>query len=225
MNNRRKLEPLEVKHVLFLSRCQRSVAALVWGIAVVGLAGCASLVRPNFETEILSLRPGNYTLDPNHTFVLFRVDHLNLSQVIGRFNEVEANLLFDPGNLQAMRLDGRITTASIDLNNPSFESDLRGSGWLDSETHPYATFITESVSVGEDDNLTIEGDFTLRGITQPLTLEAKFNGGADNILTGKYTLGFTAYGSVSRKAYGVDRFAALVGDAIDIEIQAEFQRQ
>lgn len=225
MNNQSQGASKDEKRALFLTRRQRSVTTLLAALVLFTLVGCASLVRPNFETEVVKLRPGNYTLDPDHTFVLFRVDHLNLSQVIGRFNEVEANLEFDPNDLAAMRLDGRIATASIDINNPSFESDLRGSGWLASDTYPNATFITEAVTVGEDDSLTIDGQFTLRGITQPLSLDAKFNGGADNILTGKYTLGFTAFGSVSRKAYGVDSFAALVGDTIEIEIQAEFQQQ
>lgn len=225
MNFQQKCPNRAGKRALFLRRCQGSGTAILWAILVLSLSGCVAMVRPNFETKVVNLRPGNYALDPDHTFVLFRVDHLGLSQVIGRFNEVEATLQFDPDNLEAMRLDGRISTASIDIGNPSFESDLRGGGWLDSEAHPDATFVTESVSVDGEDNLTIEGEFTLRGIAQPLTLEAKFNGGADNILTGKYTLGFTAFGSVSRKAFGIDSFSALVGDTISIEIQAEFQQQ
>jgi len=189
------------------------------------LTACAAIVRPNYETEIGNLRPGNYTLDPQHAFVLFRVDHLGLSKVIGRFNDVAANLAFDPNDLAAMQLDGLIDTASIDLGDPEFESQLRGADWLASEQFPQARFTTAEVVVLDDGELQIQGELTLRGVSQAITLQARFNGGADNILTGKYTLGFSANTTVSRKAFGMDGFAALVGDAIDIEIEAEFQKQ
>ena len=204
---------------------QRYVTVLVVFALAFSLVGCLGLVRPNFESDIVNLRPGNYSLDPDHTFVIFRIDHLGLSKVIGRFNEVEANLDFDPDNIEAMQLDGRIATASIDVGNPEFDAQLRSAGWLASEQYPNARFVTEEVLVGTDGNLTILGQFTLRGVTQPLQFEARFNGGADNILTGKYTLGFEAKGVLSRKSYGIDDFAALVGDSIEIEIQAEFQQQ
>ncbi len=189
------------------------------------LSGCASIVRPNFETEIVKLRPGNYTLDPDHTFVLFRVDHLGLSKVIGRFNEAEASLDFDPGDIEGLRLDGRIATGSIDIGNAEFEDQLRSGAWLNSAEFPDATFITESVQLGDDDSFIIVGKFTLRGVTQPMQLQARFNGGADNILTGKYTVGFSASGEFSRKSFGINDFGALVGDTIEIEIEAEFQQQ
>lgn len=218
--------PWLIAHIQGIScqKCQRSVARGVWVLLALSLAGCLGLVRPNFEAEIVNLRPGNYSLDPDHTFVLFRIDHLGLSQVIGRFNEVEANLEFDPDDIEAMQLDGRIATASIDVGNEEFESQLRSASWLSSEQFPDARFTTESVTADADGNLTILGQFSLRGVTLPLQMDGRFNGGADNILTGKYTLGFAANGVISRKSYGIDDFGALVGDDIEIEIQAEFQQ-
>jgi len=193
--------------------------------AALSSVGCAALVTPNFETETVNLRSGNYVLDPDHTFVLFRIGHLGLSKVIGRFNEAEASMNFDPDELENLTFDGLIKTASIDIGNPDFENDLRGSGWLNSDAFPNATFITDTVTQDEEGGITIDGQFTLRGVTQPLQLRGRFNGGADNILTGKYTIGFSATGELSRKSYGIDSFAALVGDTIEIEIEAEFQRQ
>ena len=57
-----------------------------------------------------------------------------------------------------------------------------------------------------------------------MSLNATFKGGADNLLTGKYTLGFSANGSFLRSDFGIDAFAALVADEVFIEIHAEFQR-
>lgn len=214
-----------MNNVISRNVCQWFVRAAALVAMAISSVGCAALVTPNFETEIVKLRPGNYSLDSDHTFVLFRIDHLGLSKVIGRFNEAEASLDFDPENIEELKLDGLIKTGSIDVNNEEFESQLRGSGWLNSATFPDATFITEEVVLGDDGNFVILGEFTLRGVSQPMQLQARFNGGADNILTGKYTVGFSASGEFSRKSYGIDDFGALVGDTIEIEIEAEFQRQ
>lgn len=188
------------------------------------LGGCAALVTPNFTTETVELRAGDYTLDPDHAYLLFRVEHLGLSMVVGRFDEVDATLDFDPDDLAALRLDGVVDVTSIDLDAPDLERRLLGDDWLDADAYPEARFTTTSVVPGEGGAFVVTGDFTLRGVTLPLELAGRFNGGADNILTGRYTLGFEASGSLSRSAYGIDAFGALVGDEVGIEIHAEFQR-
>jgi len=188
------------------------------------LSGCASLVRPNFSTVITELRSGQYSLDPEHVYVHFKVEHLGLSTIVGRFNQVDASLDFDPDNIEELQLEGIIDVSSIDLNNEDLESQLLGKAWFDAERFPQASFKTTSLVVGQNQQFEILGDFNLRGVTKPLTLKAVFKGGADNLLTGKYTLGFAATGSISRSDYGIDSFLGLVDDEVFIEIHAEFQR-
>ena len=203
--------------------------ALACGALAVGcstlLAGCAGLVRPNYETELAELREGQYALDPTHAYLLFKVDHLGLSKVVGRFDEVDATLDFDPGDVASLRLDGAVATASVDTGDDSLDARLAGRDWLDAGTHPEARFTTTAVEPGTGDRFTVIGDFTLRGVTREVRLDARFGGGADNLLTGRYTLGFEATGEISRSDYGIDGFGALVGDAIELEIHAEFQRE
>lgn len=188
------------------------------------LSGCASIVTPNFTQSFDQLRAGAYTLDPEHAFVIFRIEHLGLSTVVGRFNSVDATLDFNPESPSEMVLEGRLDVASIDINSRNLEQRLRGSGWLDTERFPQAGFITSSVEPQGDNTLIINGELTMRGITRPISLLATFKGGADNILTGRYTLGFAASGSISRSEFGVDAFKALVADEVFIELHAEFQQ-
>jgi len=188
------------------------------------LSACVSVVRPNYSQTLSELRSGDYSLDPEHAYVHFSIEHLGLSTVVGRFNSVDATLDFDPGNLDALQLDGVIDAASIDLNNESLENRLRGDDWLDTQRYPEARFQTQSVEPGQGNSFVITGDFSLHGITRPLSLNATFKGGADNMLTGKYTLGFSAEGSFLRSDFGIDTFAALVADEVFIEIHAEFQK-
>ncbi|MFK7997508.1 MAG: YceI family protein [Granulosicoccus sp.] len=187
-------------------------------------SGCASVVRPNYTQTLGELRQGAYTLDRDHAYLIFRIEHLGLSTVVGRFNTVDATLDFNPGALSDLVLEGVIDVGSIDLNNKSLEARLTGGGWLDANRYPEARFTSVSVEPLDGNSFNLNGDFTLRGITRPVSLLATFKGGADNLLTGLYTLGFTATGSISRSEFGIDAFAALIADEVFIEIHAEFQR-
>ena len=82
------------------------------------------------------LPQGDYRLDPQHATILFKVDHLGFSRLIGRFDRFDATLDFDPQQPQDATLVAVVDPASIDLNLPAFEQDLRGSDWLDVDAIP-----------------------------------------------------------------------------------------
>jgi polyisoprenoid-binding protein YceI len=194
------------------------------GCCLIILVGCANLIRPNYTQDLVSLRAGNYTLDRQHAFVNFKINHLGLSTMVGRFNRVDASLQFDPANIAAMQINGIIEAASVDINNQDLEDTLRGIYWFDTDRYPQITFESSSVSPLPTDELELTGSLTIKGVSQQVTLLGRFNGGADNLITGKYTLGFSATASISRAAFGIDAFDSVIADNVDIEIHAEFQR-
>ena len=189
------------------------------------LGSCTSLVRPNFTQELVELRQGQYQLDKMHSYLNFRIDHLGLSKIIGRFNDFQATLDFDPQNPTAMKLTGVVAATSIDINNTDLENTLQESDWLDSERFPQIVFTSESVNVIDASQFAVNGTLSMRGISKPLSLEARFNGGADNIITRKYTIGFQANARILRSEFGMDTFTAFAGDEIEIELHGEFLRQ
>lgn len=204
-----------------ISRCINAVWALV---LILTLSSCAALVRPNFETEILKLRKGQYTLDQRHSFVIFKVSHLGLSTYLGRFNRFGAELDFDPDDLPATSLEGAVEMGSVDTGDAEVDSLLNERAWFDTAGFPQATFVTTEVRPVSDGEIAIGGSLTLRGITRDIELTGRFNGGADNLLTRRYTLGFSAIGQFSRSDFGIDSFSGLVGDEVTIEVYAEFLR-
>jgi polyisoprenoid-binding protein YceI len=192
---------------------------------IIGLTGCTALITPDVETEVTKLREGQYRIDPRHTSLIFRVNHLGLSTYVGRFNDIEASLDFDPDNIENTRLDAVIRTGSVDVNDEDMEETLAEKTWFDSGKFPEAVFTTTSIEVLGEDTFVFNGDLQFRGVTAPLKLEGRFLGGAINILTGRYTLGFTATGSFSRSEFGMDEYIPAVGDRIELEIHAEFQKR
>lgn len=203
---------------------KRGVTLGLFVLSLLYLQSCASLVTPNFSQELEELRAGQYSLDPEHAYVNFDIGHLGLSRVVGRFNRMQAELDFDPANLAATKLSGYIETDSVDVNNADLEDQLKGSNWLAVNQHPQAVFTTREVVATGGNSMDIVGDLQLKGVTKEVVLKATFNGGSDVLLTGKYTLGFSATTVISRSKFGIDAFAALVSDDVNITIHAEFQR-
>ena len=157
--------------------------------------------------------------------MIFRIGHLDLSKIVGRFNTFDATLDFDPEAPEEMILNGVVQTDSIDLNNTDLESTLQEADWFNAEQFPQLVFNSESVTASSDNQFLINGSLSMRGVTQPASVTATFNGGADNILTRKYTIGFSANATLNRSDFGMDTFSAFIGDTIEVELHAEFQRQ
>jgi polyisoprenoid-binding protein YceI len=194
------------------------------GLALT-LAACGYLLPAHNQTFAPEQLPaGAYRLDPEHASLLFKLDHFGFSELVGRFDRFQASLDFDPKEPQAARLTVLVDPASIDLNLPKFEQDLRGPDWFDVARFPQARFVSRKIEITGAKTGRVTGDLSLHGATAPVTLDVTFNGGADSLLTGRYTLGFAATGTLSRSAFGLGAYVPAVGDQVTLEIHAEFQR-
>lgn len=191
------------------------------------LVSCDRILTPGFETSVQDLRGGAYTLDKAHASITWKVDHLGFSSYIGRFNDFDASLDFDPENIEASSLEVIINTASLDVNNEAFEEDLRGEDWFNVAQFPQAIFRTTSfVEAVDEDTFVFQGDLTLLDTTAPVNLTVNFNGGGRNFLTRSYTLGFSATTTVQRSLFGLDNLVAFgIGDNIELEVHVEFMER
>jgi polyisoprenoid-binding protein YceI len=209
---------------MFSGRFDRTATLLAAGFFCLLLGACAAIVRPNFTAEVVELRAGQYRLDTRHSSVHFKVGHLGLSTYVGRFNSFDASLDFDPQDIGATRIEGTVELGSVDTGDDEVDDLLSQPAWFDTERHPQASFRSTSVEPLENNMIGIEGELTIRGVTRPVYLNGQFNGGADNLLTRRYTIGFSATLGFLRSDFGMDRFNGLVGDEVEIELFAEFLR-
>ncbi|MEQ8935690.1 MAG: YceI family protein, partial [Amphiplicatus sp.] len=134
----------------------------------------------------------------------------------------------------AARLSATVDAASIETDYPDsetvdFNGMLRGPEWLDAEANPHMTFSAMSIEMTGADTAKITGDFTLRGVTRPLVLDAKFNGGYKGFAPydPQARIGFSARGKLKRSDYGLviglptPEFPIGVGDNVEIIIETE----
>src|SRR5687767_178389 len=69
--------------------------------------------------------PVIYEVDSEHSSVMFKVRHLGVSTVTGRFNRFAATFWYDPANPAATRVTATIDVASVDTDNERRDNHLR----------------------------------------------------------------------------------------------------
>ncbi len=192
---------------------------------LMSIAACAPVPKP----ELAAAPQGAYALDKTHASVVFRVDHLNgISRYVGRFDEFDAALDFDPDNLEASRLEATLDAASINTGLTDFNDQLANHPKLfDARRHPQVRFVSTEIALIDDTTARVEGDLTIRGETRPMTLTVEFNGSARDPLRGnRQVIGFSAQGVFTRSEWGADAYTNFgVGDEVEVLIEAEFLRQ
>lgn len=206
-----------------------------WMLALALLAACAPAAQNTQspqETAIVHDAPaGEYTLDPSHADLSFRVNHIGMSMYTARFAKFDATLQFDPANPAPMSVNATIDVRSLTLPAPppGFTEEMLGPQWFDAAQFSQMTFRSTSVERTGPNTARVSGDFTLRGVTKPATLEVRFNGGyAGHPMDPHGRIGFSAHGTLKRSdfgiAYGIPAPGSTmgVGDEVAFAIEAEF---
>ena len=166
---------------------------------------------------------GRYVVEPSHTQILFGVDHMSFTTYYGSFAGASGTLDLS-SDVGADKLTITVPTASVATTSSKLVSELVGAEWLDATRFPNATFTSTSLVRTGTDTADITGDFTLHGVSRPLTLHARFVGAGIDPIDGKYTVGFSATGSFRRSQFGVAKYIPLVGDEVSLTLSGAFEK-
>ena len=165
------------------------------------------------------LAANEFVLDEAHTSVNFKIKHMQISNVLGKFSEFDAQKIdFDPQNKKLKSIEATINTASIDTGIKKRDDHLRTSEYFDVEKFPQIKFVSKTV---RGDSIT--GDLTLKGVTKEMIFEYKFGGMTKK--DDKMKIGFMLEGKISRKDFGVGESGAFLDDNIKIIIEVEAQEK
>lgn len=169
---------------------------------------------------------GSYKLDESHTQVGFKIKHLVISTVSGRFNKFAGNFEFDPKKGEIQGLNVEIEASSIDTNEPDRDKHLKSPDFFDVEKFPKLTFVSKKTVTKENKPTKIEGDLTIHGIKKPVTLEVDYKGSTTDPW-GNERIAFEASTQVNRKDYGLkwnknlDKGGVMIADDVKIQIEGE----
>ncbi len=183
----------------------------------------AVVVAPAAATAAVAA-PVTFAVDGSHSQVLFKVRHLGVSTVTGRFTKFTGGFQFDPQTRQGGSVTFDIDATSIDTDNERRDAHLRSPDFFETEKFPKITFASTRVERVADGNYRIIGNLTMHGVTKPVTLAAEMLG--PNKSGQNWIAGINATGKISRKEFGLvwDRVTegvSAVGDEVTLQIEIE----
>ena len=169
--------------------------------------------------------PARYNLDPVHTRVMFAIDHAGFSKAIGTVSGSTGSLTFDPEQWQGATLQATVPMTRIDLGDSDWNKAALARNLLDATTYPTAEFVSSRVEPVAPDRASVHGKLTLHGVTREIVLDVKLNAIKRHPLPPfRRTVGFSATAMLSRKVFGIDAWPSVIGDAVELRIEAEATR-
>jgi polyisoprenoid-binding protein YceI len=145
------------------------------------------------------LPTGTWHVDPVHSRIEFAAKYLGIATVRGVFKEFEGRLDLDEG-----RAYGTVNTASLDTNYDQRDEHLRSPDFFEVVEHPALRFESTEIRprrLGED-TFEIEGDLTIRGVTNPIVLRAELHG-SETDPWGNELIALEVTGELDRSDWGM----------------------
>jgi len=183
------------------------------------------------QMDTSRVQAGTYALDSGHTLVGWRLNHFGFNDYFGLFGNIEGNLTIDPANPEAASLEvtipiAEVTTASEGLTDHLLRPGAEGADpdFFGANPEP-ARFVSTSVEVTGETTANIMGDLTMNGMTHPVTIAAEFVGAGANPMSQTETIGFEGTTTINRSQWGLNSFAPMVGDEVELTLTAAFEKQ
>ena len=159
-----------------------------------------------------------YVIDAMHAGGHFKISHLGLSWIHGRFNDFSGSFTLDPDPAKCS-FSLTIKAESIDTANPKRDQHLRSPDFFNVKQFPAITFQTTAVKAVTD-GYEVTGDLTLHGVTRPITFSL-LGGRKAEFPKGVQRTGFSTELVLKRADFGFDKFAEALGNDVYISISFE----
>jgi polyisoprenoid-binding protein YceI len=149
-----------------------------------------------------------------------------ISNVHGRFGKVAATIVYDQADVSKSSVNATIGIGSVDTGEDARNNHLKTPDFFDFAQFPTASFTSTSVAKSGN-GLTVNGNLTLHGVTQPVVLNVEGPIGPVKGMDQKQHAGFSATTTISRSAFGIgSKFpAAMVGDEVKLSIDLDVAKQ
>lgn len=162
----------------------------------------------------------SYTIDPTHTFPVFEVNHLGYSVQHGRFNKSSGNITLDMAAKKGS-VELTIDTTSIDMGFPTWDEHMSAEGFFNTAKFPTMTFKSSKLIFMDDKVVAAEGEFTMLGVSKPLTVTVNGFKCGDHPMNKKPMCGANIGGTIKRSDFGMTKYVPAISDDIKIHVPVE----
>lgn len=156
-----------------------------------------------FGLAAVSAQADNYKIDGSHTSVVFKINHLGFAHIYGQFADVSGSFVIDEAAPEKSSFDLVIKTDSLITHAPKRDQHLRSPDFFNTKQFPKITYKSKSVKKLDGSKYELTGDFTMLGVTKPLTVVFQ------RLRTGKDPWGMTRTGGdasfkIKRSDFGMN---------------------
>ena len=173
-----------------------------------------------FPMQLLAQNATTYTIDPQHSYVLWHINHFGFSNPSGKWF-AKGTLTIDEKNPQNSQVNVTIDLANIDTGNPELDKHLKSPEFFDTAKFPIATFKSDKVTITGKSTAKIAGMLNLHGVSKPVVLDVVLNKQGKNPITDKEAVGFSAQAIVNRSDFGINTLLPGLSNEVKLDIQLE----
>ena len=183
-----------------------------------------AIAAPTTATAALS----TWKIDPSHSAAEFKVRHMMISYVKGKFSGLSGVLKLDEGDYTRSTVEVTIPAASVTTVDDKLDAHLKEADFFDVEKFPLLTFKSTSIRFLGDHDYEVSGDLTIRGVTKSVTLSVDDVSAPSKDPWGNQRIGLSASAKVNRKDFGLvwnaplEFGGVLVGDEVAITLDVQF---
>ncbi|HTY59287.1 MAG TPA: YceI family protein [Bacteroidota bacterium] len=169
-----------------------------------------------------------WTIDPAHSEIKFKVKHLVISTVTGRFGRFSGTVVAGKPDFSDARIRFEADVDSISTNSDQRDGHLKSPDFFDAANYPKLSFVSTSIARKGSDAYTVTGDMTIRGTKRTITLDASYNGtvkGFDGDVAA-----FEIAGTLNRQEFGLrwnamtEAGGVVVSDDVKLDIVVELKK-
>ena len=175
-----------------------------------------------------STSPIVWNIDPAHSSAEFKVKHMMISNVRGRFSKLSGTLVQDTADPSLSKVNASIDIDTLNTDDAQRDAHLKSADFFDSEQYPLMTFVSTKVEEKNDDAYVVTGELAMHGISKAVTL---YVDGLSKPVTdpwGNTRIGLSATTKINRRGFGLSWNAALesggilVGEDVQISLDLQF---
>jgi polyisoprenoid-binding protein YceI len=193
--------------------------------ALMAMAMTGGLAQAAADSSDAAKVPaGHYEVDPSHTSVAARINHMDFTMTTVRFLKLSGSFTYDPAQPQLSKLDVAIDAASLTSDWDARDKELRSPAFFNISTYPTIRYVATSLDKIDASHARVNGQLTLLGVTKAVAMNVTLNGGGKGMM-GDQRAGFSGTLTINRSDFGMKTFLPAIGDAVDISVDAEFTRK
>jgi polyisoprenoid-binding protein YceI len=167
-----------------------------------------------------------WTIDSAHSEVTFKIKHLVISSVSGKFKSFDASIETDKDDFTDAKVQFTADVDSIDTGNAQRDGHLKSPDFFDAANYPKISFVSTQIAKKGGHEYLLKGNLTMRNVTKPVELSVEF-GGINQNFQKETVAGFEINGKLNRKDFNLswngmtETGSIVVGDDVKIHINAE----